>query len=145
MEVVSIVTALIIAAFIVVAYRLISAKQSSTVSKNAKQTSPHKKRTRPTRRSPYRATSIACEGDTCSAVKSLLNVRFLDLDNVLHTIPVSGCNVEICNCKFARHADRRDYQEDRRSPYSLKTELYDRTGKESLRVAGGGRRRSDLT
>ena len=145
MEVVSVVTVLIVAAFIVVAYRLISANRSSTVSKNAKQTSARKQRTRPTKRSPYRATSIVCEGNTCSAVKGLLNVRFLNLDNVMPSIPVSGCNVGFCKCKYVHHADRRDNHGDRRVPHSLQTELYEQKGRENLRVAGRGRRRSDLT
>jgi hypothetical protein len=56
----------------------------------------------------YNLLCQSTAGNACSVVKSLLNVRFLDLDNVVPTIPVSGCNAEFCNCKFARHADRRD-------------------------------------
>jgi len=98
----------------------------------------------PKRRSPYRSTSIVNGGSTCSAVKRLLHVRFLDLDNRLPALPVAGCNLGYCNCGYAHHADRRESEMDRRSPHTLTSELYDRSGKINRRVSKGGRRKGDL-
>jgi hypothetical protein len=98
----------------------------------------------PKRRSPFRATSIVGGGSTCSAVKRLLHVKFLDLDNRLPALPVPGCNLGYCNCKYVHHADRRESDIDRRSPHTLTSELYDRSGKINRRVSKGGRRRGDL-
>ena len=98
----------------------------------------------PMRRSPYRATSIASGGSTCSAVKRLLHVKFLDLDDRIPALPVVGCNIGYCNCKYVHHADRRESHMDRRSPHTLTSELYDRSGRINRREGKGGRRRGDL-
>jgi hypothetical protein len=97
MEIVTILTILILVCFLFVVAKHLSASQSDTNAKKGIAPSRHQKKARPGRRSPFRATSITCNGNACSAVQSFLNVRFLDLDNVLPAIPVRRCNIGHCN------------------------------------------------
>ena len=142
---VTIITLLILAAFLSIALGNISASRSSSNSQGSNDGSTRKEKVYPARRSPYRATSIMNKGNKCSAVKNLLNFRFLDLDNVLSSIPVSGCNVGHCNCAYVQHADRRDHKGDRRALHSLLTDLYESPGKANRRVTARGRRKRDLS
>ena len=139
--VVTIITLLILAAFLSAALGNISTSRSS--SKGTNDGSTPKEKVYPARRSPYRATSIVNRSNTCSAVKKLLNFRFLDLDKALPSLPVFGCNAGHCNCEYVRHADRRDDTEDRRALHSLETDLYELPGMVNRRVAANDRRKED--
>ena len=99
----------------------------------------------PARRSPYRATSIVNEQNPCSAVKELLDVRYLDLSKKIPSLPVAGCDVEHCNCKYVHHEDRRDGDGDRRAMGALTTDLFEQAGNENKRSSRGGRRKTDLS
>ena len=95
-------------------------------------------------RNPYRATSIGFRGTACDAVKSTSGKRFLDIDKVTPILPMVDCNLSCCNCKYARHDDRREVHEDRRPPGAgLHSELYDRGDKPNRRKQKGGRRKND--
>jgi hypothetical protein len=136
---------LVPAIVIVAAFFLVVARKSGFPKKFgvAPPSLPPKKRTQPARRSPYRSTSIACPDGGCSAVNALQNVRFLDIDRTIPSIPVQGCNATSCNCIRIYHADRRAAQDDRRPPLSLISDLYERTGHVNRRQKSRGRRNGD--
>jgi hypothetical protein len=97
----------------------------------------------PTRRSPYRATSIVPGQQACQAARSIGGRRFLDVEGVTPRLPLADCDLVECNCIYAHHEDRRESQEDRRQPASLATELYDRNGNTNRRQKKRGRRKTD--
>ena len=94
-------------------------------------------------RNPWRATSIVHDENACNAVKAIGGKRFFDAERNIPKIPLPTCDATRCNCKFARHEDRRDSSEDRRMPNALHAELYDRTGKGNRRNRKRGRRKTD--
>jgi len=94
-------------------------------------------------RNPYRATSIQADADACGAVMAVAGKRFLDTERDLPVLPLPKCDVARCNCRYQRHEDRRDGQEDQRHPSALKSELYDRTGMPNRRKRKRGRRKTD--
>jgi hypothetical protein len=136
---------LVAAIVIVSAYFLVVARKSGLPGRFGitSPSLPPKKRAQPARRSPYRATSIACPDGGCSAVNALQNVRFLDLDRSIPAIPVHGCSATSCNCIRIHHADRRTAQGDRRPPGSLISDLYERAGHVNRRLKRKGRRNGD--
>ena len=73
----------------------------------------------PTQLYPYRAASITFEKcpHACPAVRDIEGQKFL-VRNV-PTVPVPDCTSRDCECRYARHTDRRGISEDRRSFYSL--------------------------
>jgi hypothetical protein len=101
------------------------------------------KRTSLLARNPYRATSIVYRAGACDAVKAIAGKRFLDVDRVTPSSPLPDCNAANCECKYTHHEDRRDYDEDRRLPRTLQSDLYDRTGKPDRRAKKRGRRKND--
>ena len=94
-------------------------------------------------RNPWRATSIVFNEKACDAVKELGGKRFLDADRNTPKLPLPDCDVTECDCKYARHEDRRDETEDRRNPNALKADLYDQPGQVSRRSRKRGRRKTD--
>lgn len=140
----ALLVALLIAAFIDVAARNIRTGSPGILSKKFVWPFSQHEKVSPARRSPYRATSIVNSGNSCSAVKRLLNLRFLDLDKRIPAIPVVGCNIGYCNCAYAHHADRRDNDKDRRTLHALSSDLYQGSGKINRRKSKGGRRKNDL-
>lgn len=107
-------------------------KRSSTLEKEAQ-----------TPMGPYRCTSIVFEDSACAAVKAIGRKRFLAVDRDTPTLPLQGCDVSRCNCKYARHNDRRDDDDDRRLAVALQTALYEDSGKDNRRMKKRGRRKSD--
>lgn len=89
----------------------------------------------------YRAVSIQCKENGCSAAKALAGKRFLT--SVAPQIPLAECDNAACHCSYARHDDQRADADDRRSVHSLKTELYTRTAEHERRMKNG-RRRNDI-
>ena len=94
-------------------------------------------------RNPWRATSIVYNNFACSAVKTIGNKRFLDIDKNIPALALANCDAFACNCRYAYHDDRREYNEDRRSPGSLRSDLYDKPGEADRRQNKRGRRRTD--
>lgn len=94
-------------------------------------------------RNPWRATSIVHDNFACRAVRMIGNKRFLDTDKNIPALALANCDAFSCNCRYAYHADRREYHEDRRSPGSLQSDLYGRPGETDRRQNKRGRRKSD--
>ena len=65
--------------------------------------------------SRYHAVSIKVTGSACRAAKDLTGQRFLSTEAPL--LPLPGCTMTECNCRFVHHKDRRSGK-DRRSPFS---------------------------
>ena len=57
-------------------------------------------------KNPYGATSIVCGADSCTAASAIDGKRFLIDDTP--QLPLSTCDAEKCDCKYAHHEDRRD-------------------------------------
>lgn len=89
------------------------------------------------------ATSIFHDEKACDAVKAITGNRYLDSERNIPRLPLPDCDATQCNCRYARHEDRRDDTEDRRSLYRLQAELYDLTGEVSRRTRRRGRRKGD--
>ena len=62
----------------------------------------------------YRCVELRFPGDACDAVKRIGAKRFLPGE--APAIPVPGCDVAQCACRYVHHDDRRD--EDRRHPFA---------------------------
>jgi len=90
---------------------------------------------------PFRAVSIKAGTGPCGAVKALQDERFL-IGTVPH-IPLAGCDMKSCTCKYVHHEDRRCPDDERRAPAALTTNLYASTGKEDRRARQRGRRQTD--
>lgn len=90
----------------------------------------------------YRATLVTSKDGACDAAKAIAGNVFLDSEGVTPGLPLSGCNVSQCECRYVHRDDRRDSDDDRRLP-AVRTELYDRTGNINRRQSSRGRRRSD--
>jgi hypothetical protein len=89
---------------------------------------------------PYQAAEIEYDPDcACDAVKRIAGKRFLV--SKVPTIPMPDCDQSECKCTYVRYRDRRHWSADRRSFYSLQTEIYrseggeDRRKKEDRRVS----------
>lgn len=63
----------------------------------------------------YHAVSIRVSSNACSAARDMEGRRFLSA--AAPKLPLPGCEVLDCNCRFAHHKDRRAGK-DRRSPFS---------------------------
>ena len=83
---------------------------------------------------PYRAASVACEGQACTAARKLRGEKFL-LREAPH-LPLPACDKGACNCRYAYHDDRRDTLDERRD---LQTSAPDA----DERRLSSGRRRTD--
>jgi hypothetical protein len=92
-------------------------------------------------RNPYLATSISAEGCACAAVGNVANTRFLTSQNV-PKLPLADCISATCKCRYVHHQDRRNSEGERRTPFSLQTDLYN-LNKEVERRVKKGRRDTD--
>jgi hypothetical protein len=88
----------------------------------------------------YQAVSVVSRTRACPAANEIDGRRFLADDAPL--LPVPGCDSAKCNCRYARHGDRRR-RGDRRSFTGLQTELYTADGKPERRSIRG-RRKEDF-
>ena len=91
----------------------------------------------------YRCTSIVFEKSACAAVKAIGNKRFLAVDRNTPMLPLPECDQSKCNCKYMRHDDRREDNDDRRWSAALQTAMYEEGGKQDRRVKRRGRRKTD--
>ena len=64
--------------------------------------------------SQYHAVSIRVGNRACSSAKEMVGRRFLA--TAAPRLPLQGCDVLDCSCKFVHHKDRRANR-DRRSPF----------------------------
>lgn len=60
---------------------------------------------------PYHAVSLAVGRDCCRQVEALIGTRFLAAK--APKLPLPGCDVRNCNCRYVHHVDRR-VEADRR-------------------------------
>jgi hypothetical protein len=127
---------------ILAAVLLLAPKISSKAKKTMSTTDKGIGKTGIQARNPWRAFSIVHDHPACEAVKAINNKRFLDTDKKL-LLPLRDCDASTCSCKYVFHEDRREYDEDRRHPASLKSKLYDETGETNRRYKKRGRRKSD--
>ncbi|MEM8563604.1 MAG: hypothetical protein AAGF57_15315 [Pseudomonadota bacterium] len=119
-----------------------NAGQSSRVGRTTDRQSPAKTAAPA---NPFRSTSIVPCEHACSAVQAIAGQRFLDSQQSVPKVPLPACNAVQCDCRYARHDDRRDDDGDRRHPSALQSELYNETGKSNRRRQQGGRRITDLS
>lgn len=110
-------------------------RQSNTTAKN--------KKIKQTPAKPYRATLVMSKDGACDAAKVIAGTVFLDSEGVTPGLPLPGCDVAQCGCRYVHRDDRRDSDDDDRRLPAVRTELYDRTGNINRRQLTGGRRRSD--
>jgi len=61
--------------------------------------------------SPYHAVSLAVGRDCCRQVEALIGTRFLAAE--APKLPLAGCDVRTCGCRYVHHVDRR-VEADRR-------------------------------
>jgi hypothetical protein len=142
MEVISIVFVMIVAILVIFAMRK-TFSSPGTLGFNGGNVVRKSKKNSPVARNPYRATSIVFGVNACDAVKAVGSRRFLDTERNLPVVPLPGCSVAKCNCKYVHYQDRRISDEDQRLPSALLSQLYESTGKENRRQRKRGRRKSD--
>jgi hypothetical protein len=64
---------------------------------------------------PYRSTSIRPGKNACDAALAIVEERFLVENGVIPPLPLPACDAASCTCKYIKHSDRReDDDEDRR-------------------------------
>jgi len=71
--------------------------------------------TKDSKKTAYHAVSIKFDKNACDAAKEMSGRRFLS--SAAPRLPLPGCNVLECRCRFAHHQDRRS-SKDRRSPFA---------------------------
>ena len=88
---------------------------------------------------PYRSASISaatCAG-SCEAATKIQGKRFLLRD--VPQLPLRTCTNSHCSCTYDRHKDRRNFTQDRRALFSLKTDLHVLGGDQEKRGVNGRR------
>lgn len=85
----------------------------------------------------YKAVSIIPGSNPCEAVLTFEGRRLLVED--APKLPLTDCGSSSCSCKYVRHEDRRDTREERRQPFSMRTDLHGITGGEEKRQRAGRR------
>ncbi|MFK8050920.1 MAG: hypothetical protein AB8B81_21010 [Halioglobus sp.] len=85
----------------------------------------------------YKAVTIGPGPNACEAVLSFDGKRFLSGDAPI--LPLTDCGSSTCTCKYVHHEDRRDTSEDRRQPFSMRTDLHGSGGEEERRQRAGRR------
>ncbi|MCR8923057.1 hypothetical protein NO559_09760 [Dasania sp. GY-MA-18] len=70
---------------------------------------------------PYHAISICCEQHACAAAVANQDKRYLAGE--VPSLPLPGCAMMRCACRYQHHDDRRE--EDRRLSFGLSQELHD--------------------
>lgn len=63
----------------------------------------------------FHAVSILPARPSCKLVKRYTNTRYLTSD--APRLPLAGCRVQPCRCRYAHYQDRRE--EDRRNPFGI--------------------------
>ncbi|MEM6582342.1 MAG: hypothetical protein AAF699_13760 [Pseudomonadota bacterium] len=117
--------------------------RAASVGRKAHNKSPRKASPPPA--SPFRSTSIVPGANACSAVTAIAEQRYLDSEQSVPKVPLPECDAARCDCRYARHEDRRDTDGDRRHPSGLQSELYETAGNANRRNQKSGRRNTDLS
>ncbi|MCH7509122.1 MAG: hypothetical protein IIB68_04705 [Proteobacteria bacterium] len=79
--------------------------QSVLSGKTADQSRPEDK-TQGTPPGPYHSVTIKSLRSSCVTARALKGIRFLSKE--APALPLEDCDVDICNCRYEHHADRRD-------------------------------------
>lgn len=87
----------------------------------------------------FHAVSLQFASNACDAAKNMKGRRFLS--SAAPRIPLPGCDVAECRCKFVHHKDRRS-REDRRSPFG-KGFADGETGEHRIEQRQSAERRND--
>ena len=143
MNTVYIIVVLLVVIYLIAVRRKNSNGSPGTLGFNGGNLQQKPRRNSPVPRKPYRATSIVHDDHACGAVKAIGSKRFLDTDRGIPALPLPDCDLSTCNCKYALHEDRRAFDEDRRSPSPLESDLYERVGESNRRQKKRGRRKDD--
>ena len=85
----------------------------------------------------FTAVTLALGPGACEAVLSFGERRFLSGDAPI--LPLTDCGSTSCTCKYVHYEDRRDISEDRRQPFSMRTDLHGSAGEEERRQRAGRR------
>lgn len=137
---------LLVAVILVFAVRKKIVASTGTLGIHAGNSLIKSRKTQQVPRNPYRATAIAHDANACEAVKAISSKRFLDAERATPLFPLPSCDRTQCNCKYAYHEDRRNFdEEDRRHPYALRAQLFASVGNAEKRARKRGRRKSDWT
>jgi hypothetical protein len=142
MKILSVILVVLLAIFLVATRRKTVANSRAPLPNMGNRVKKPRKTAQATR-NPYRATSILHDENACDAIKVLGSRRFLDVDKATPTFPLPDCDAAQCNCKYARHEDRRDSFDGRRTTNSLQAALHDQTGEVNRRTRKRGRRKTD--
>ncbi len=89
----------------------------------------------------YHGIAVMCEDDACAAAKALGKKRFLSHE--APPIPLPNCDSANCHCRYEHFEDRRSGDDERRSTFSLQTDLHSSAGNEERRAKKRGRRKTD--
>jgi hypothetical protein len=87
--------------------------------------------------SEYHSVSIKLSSKSCTAAKEMTGQRFLSID--APALPLPGCDIAECGCRFVHHKDRRD-PADRRSPFNSSINVDSGTFKKEQRERRDDRR-----
>lgn len=135
------------------ALALLSGKPARTAKGEARKSSAKilAKQGRPTQTkaaSSHRSAEIVCGKGACSGANALAGTRFLLSD--LPRIPLPNCTSPQCRCTYSHYNDRRNPLDERRAPFSMRTNLYStsvgneerrrKVGRRAGEVAGGKER-----
>ena len=72
--------------------------------------------------SPYSSVSLMLPSNCCSAAQAFAGARFLK--NEAPRLPLAGCTITQCKCRYKRHEDRREEDEDRRAIHGLRAQMH---------------------
>ncbi len=87
----------------------------------------------------WQAVTIRPSLESCAAAIEQRGRRYLATE--APDLPLPGCDVTKCGCRFKNYEDRRD-DEDRRLEFGQFNNLNPRSGNENRRLAGGRERRN---
>ncbi len=90
----------------------------------------------------YRGVTISPHLEMCAVAEEQRGRRFLATD--APELPLPGCDVRKCGCRYRQHEDRRD-EEDRRSGFGQMNEISQRLGVNEKRLAGNADRRRTVS
>lgn len=139
------ITVLIIVLIVFIAITVVLLRRTKNGNTTKSRTKEIAKTTKSPRRrdNPYQAKSIIFNDTACDAVKAVGNKRFLDSERRIPKLPLSDCNKQQCDCRYERHKDRRAFNEDRRNPSPLHSDLHESVGETNRRQKKRGRRKDD--
>jgi len=91
---------------------------------------------------PFHAVSILPDQQSCVAVDSLRQQRFLS--DEAPSLPLLDCSAENCGCRYIHHADRRSGARDRRSGLAAQSADSELWGQSDRRLTTGRRLQDQL-